>query len=440
MTCAVVAFLCAAAYASNSFLSAPTAGGIVTKPAALRQYSKDTNWFEIDANVQLELNLGKEATLPSLGPYKARLHAQKRACPNLGLWLRMEGEALDTIVMTENGDLWEGTFSFPIAGSYQIVAYWKGCENNDTVKKTEVIKVDITGESAQIIDGSSFLYPQSAWMSSKSFKDIPSSTPYVWHNPFVAPNEANIIKTANSAVSKEGATFSETGFYKFYKLSNYELVCWVGSSSAASSREVFLDEKRTLFPGQRSFKFHIYPATNFVHPAEGWQQSEEERFRKCKHILVSLDEPKTPLTQEEYADQVTSFLSHLLKAFPDETFPIWMFTVNESPMNPTNCFPPYFLPRTSDHPCNDVLKELFGKNKANFPERVHLLDNTAISLPHLGDNMEDVKAAVALRIFVLVGKKVAEWREAGQQGLIDGLHRGDNVEPNFELVAYVGWK
>lgn len=43
---------------------------------------------------------------------------------------------------------------------------------------------------------------------------------------------------------------------------------------------------------------------------------------------------------------------------------------------------------------------------------------------------------VALRIFVIVGKKVKEWRMDQQEGLIDGLHRGTNVEPNFQLVAY----
>jgi hypothetical protein len=113
-----------------------------------------------------------------------------------------------------------------------------------------------------------------------------------------------------------------------------------------------------------------------------------------------------------------------------------MFTVSESPISPTNCQPPFYLPRTSDHPCNDVLKDLFDRTKKLFPDRVQLLDNTPISLPQLGQNPEDVKAAIALRIFVLVGKKVKEWRESGQHGAIDGLHRGDVVEPNFELVPY----
>ncbi|KAL3903571.1 MAG: hypothetical protein SGILL_010395 [Bacillariaceae sp.] len=443
MAGAVASMLGAAAYASSSFLAAPAIENLAkSTTSSLRQSLKDANWFDIDANVQLELTIGKDASIHSLGPYKATLHTKKKDCPNPGFWLRMEGDALDTVMMVENDDHWEGTFSFPIAGSYQLIGYWKGCENQqEPPKKIQIMTVDVAGNTPVTIgDESSSLYPKSAWISSKKFKDIPDSTPYVWHNPLVETTAANLITTKNSAVSKEGATFSETGFHRFHKLSNYELVCWVGSASAATSREVFLEERRTLFSGQRPFKFHIYPATNFVHPAEDWEVSEQERFRKCKHILVSLDEVKTPLTQKEYAEQVATFLNHLVKAFPDETFPIWMFTVNESPMSPTNCLPPYFLPRTSDHPCNDVLKDLFAESKKTFPDRVHLLDNTAISLPQLGEHTEDVKAAIALRIFVLVGKKVAEWREAGQQGLIDGLHRGDKVEPNFDLVAYEGWK
>lgn len=68
------------------------------------------------------------------------------------------------------------------------------------------------------------------------------------------------------------------------------------------------------------------------------------------------------------------------------------------------------------------------------------MDNSAVSLPRLGEHLEDVKAVIALRIFALVGKTVQEWRESGQVGRIDGLHRGENIEPNFELVPYPDWQ
>ena len=43
-----------------------------------------------------------------------------------------------------------------------------------------------------------------------------------------------------------------------------------------------------------------------------------------------------PLSQQAYMDQLSNFIHHLLKAFPDETFPIWIFTSMESPAFPSN--------------------------------------------------------------------------------------------------------
>ena len=83
-------------------------------------------------------------------------------------------------------------------------------------------------------------------------------------------------------------------------------------------------------------------------------------------------------------------------------------------------------------------------SQQSFPDRVRLMDNSVISLPqfaavgnHSAD--KDVATAIALRIFAFVGKQVAEWRSKGQVGNIKGLRRGDNLEPNFELVAYTDW-
>ena len=96
-------------------------------------------------------------------------------------------------------------------------------------------------------------------------------------------------------------------------------------------------------------------------------------------------------------------------------------------------------PRSTDHPCNDVIKSLFRPGDERFPSMVHLMDNTDLVLPQLGQNRENVLANIAMRVFVAVGKGVSEWRAMGQIGLIDGLHRNDTVEPNFELVPYEGW-
>jgi hypothetical protein len=122
---------------------------------------------------------------------------------------------------------------------------------------------------------------------------------------------------------------------------------------------------------------------------------------------------------------------------PAGTFPIWLFTVNEPPMHASNCHS-QFLPRTTDHPCNDVLKHLFRSGANTFPEQVHLLDNTDLSRPLFDDKSKRdlLLANIALRVFVLVGKGVANWRAKGQRGMIDGMHRGGTVEPNFELLPY----
>lgn len=86
--------------------------------------------------------------------------------------------------------------------------------------------------------------------------------------------------------------------------------------------------------------------------------------------------------------------------------------------------------------CNDVIKDLFRTDA--FPERVHLFDNTDLSKPQFDQNGNDVLAAIALRVFVAVGKQVSDWRATSQKGMIDGLHRNSGVDPNFDLVPYEG--
>jgi hypothetical protein len=211
----------------------------------------------------------------------------------------------------------------------------------------------------------------------------------------------------------------------------------MGSRTMSDIRREFMEMREKLFPNQRPFKFHMYDIEHFVRPDRNWEDGVKARFRKCKHILVSLDEMEE-LSQMEYRSQVTVFIGHLLRLMDDETFPIWMFTVNAPQMAPRNCHSPT-LPRTTDHPCNDVLKDLFRDDAENFPNRVHLLDNTDISNPSFGENVPSVLATIAMRVYVFVGKGVADWRAVGQHGLIDGLHRNGTVEPNFELVPYEGW-
>ena len=450
--------------------------------------------FVIDEKRGIDLFVDLAKSLPESsfahGPHSATLLISTGVKPSTGcsssnikFWFQYEGDAMGTAILTTAEDNTDSTsnelsgeFSFPVSGSYQLVSYFAGCGDTGDGKVTRsVLKeglnvvVDNANEPVNSKPSNdpyltSNLYPKAAWIASHKVNSKIDKTvlPYVWHDPSVS--EPHMIKT-QTPVSKDGAVFEKSGFFQFSQLSNYELVCWVGSESAAASREAFLEERKKIAGNQRPFKFHFYNTSSFLRPVEAWPTSYQTRFRKCKHILVVMDEiqndPDTgkPLTQLQYADQATIFLHHIEKAFPDETFPIWMFTVSESPVFPTSCVSRYYLPRSSHHPCNDVLFDLFDSKKPKkFSNRVHLLDNTMISLPQSllqstanddssSDNAKRSKsvitATIALRIFVLVGKKVDEWRAAGQVGLINGLHRMKDgqkiVEPNFELIPYT-WR
>jgi hypothetical protein len=111
-------------------------------------------------------------------------------------------------------------------------------------------------------------------------------------------------------------------------------------------------------------------------------------------------------------------------------------------MRATNCHPPMIMPRTTDHPCNDVLKDLFIHNRLTsptLPSNVHFLDNTDVALPQFDENRADVIALIAYRIYVIVGKGVSDWRAVGQRGDIKGLYRNGTLENDPSYVPYEGW-
>jgi hypothetical protein len=212
----------------------------------------------------------------------------------------------------------------------------------------------------------------------------------------------------------------------------------MGNDSMSRIRGEFLAMRRALFSSQRPFKFQYYNISTFERPDREWALTVKQRVRKCKHILVSMDDLRESLSQDEYKLQVTTFLRHLTKVIDDDTFPIIMFTVNEPPMHASNCHTPS-MARSTDHPCNDVLKHLFRPESKLFPDRVRLLDNTDLSLPQFGENRQDIAAVIALRVYVLVGKQVADWRAMGQYAMMDRMHRNKTLEPTEVFVPYDGW-
>ncbi|KAL3945438.1 MAG: hypothetical protein SGBAC_000491 [Bacillariaceae sp.] len=378
-------------------------------------------------------------TILLLGEHEAKITFSK-PCERDSTWLRIIGDALQTVNLASDSSVMSliGRFTLPMEGDYAIQIFSAGCGEPTTPQIFNVTTFQVKGESTT---NSSMIvneYPVSAWMSSKHFPQVDRAIApeYIWHNPQVPPASANLLKAGSTILSREG-TIGEDEYYDFHKLSNYELVCFVGSDSASRLRESFLQFRPLLFANQRPFKFHIYPIHYFEKPDRDWEDGKKKGLRKCKHILVSVDELKQKVSQTEYTTQVTTFINHLLKVIPDETFPIWFFTVMESPAQPSNCLP-HNLPReTQDHPCNIALKHLFRNSP--FPSRVKLLDTTEITSPQLGYHPEDVAAAIALRVYVFVGKQVRLWRRQGQEGKKDGLVRGGKVEPNFELIPYTEW-
>jgi hypothetical protein len=142
--------------------------------------------------------------------------------------------------------------------------------------------------------------------------------------------------------------------------------------------------------------------------------------RKCKQTFVMVDELE--VSQAEFKTQVINFLRGIEKCMHDPTWSIWMFTVNSA--NPKACYSP--VNRTSHHPCNDALFEIFDSKV--LPSNVRLVDNTDISNPQMGENPKDVAATIAMRIAALIGSQVDTWRASGQYAAKKGLHRNGVLE------------
>ena len=376
----------------------------------------------------------------TLGPHNVTVSSTKPGCKNARIWMRIIGDALVDVPLTKDlSNSWVGSFTLPIEGDFQLESHWLGC-NNEGKEEVKMYPFKTSGKHGRT-EG---MFAMSAWISADKVKvaksdiEMKKST-YLWADvdkilegkemtPLEGPNKAMILK--------ESVATDKDEFYSFGQLSNYELVCWIGSKSAEDIWGAFRAIRPQIFGSQRPFKFHYYPATSFITPDPAWK--ERTSFRKCKHILVSLDEPDDTLSQQEYKNQMTTFIKHLLNAFNEKhTFPalIWILTNNGSPMSTKSCHTPQLFQRTT-HPCNDALEVMF--EEANFPDRVRLLDNTIISSPILGGNgnRDQMLAAIALRIYVLVGKQVKAWRQDGQIGTIDGLKKNDVITPNYDLVPY----
>lgn len=225
----------------------------------------------------LEMNRGERHV--TMGPHKARVAITKTACPKPRLWMRVEGEALLSIPLDpENDDTsrWSASFSFPVEGMYQLQARWYGCEEGTTeyTGLPEPISFQVkNGDSeGQLQTSRSYssampeLFPPGFWASTKKFINRESiNSPFVWFSedkkgalPSATPKLQSETTLGKSTVAEEGNPISKKGFEA---LSNYELLCWVGSTSAALTRDAFMSLRPQINAQQRPFKFHFYVST-----------------------------------------------------------------------------------------------------------------------------------------------------------------------------------
>ncbi|KAL7563423.1 hypothetical protein ACA910_016519 [Epithemia clementina (nom. ined.)] len=371
----------------------------------------------------------------------------RQKCPYPKFYARFVGGSLVYLYLVENTvtGIWSGNYSFPVPGWYTLETLFYGCQKESIIGssgqsgplETIRIKVVETPEGCRGTSSSEPLFPSSCWLRRNRSGSVSASN-LLWVDP--ARADQSRVTTSDGAVVTESVATKEHGFYQFRSLSNYELLCFLGNQTMQEIRREFLEIRPQIFGPQRPFKFHMYNMAGFFHrPDRYWSVGDKQRIRKCKHILVNMEELEDSLSQQEYRNQLVIFVGHLLKLMNDTTFPIRLFTWMQPPNQATNCHHP-FLNRTTDHPCNDVLKGLFPPNPPIFPPRVQLLDNTDITLPLLHEGRSfQAFANVALRVYAVAGHQVSKWRTAGQHGAIDGLHRNGKVEPNFDIVAYEGW-
>ena len=428
----------------------------------------------------------------STGLQTAHVFFNDENCPDPHFGVRLKGTkvALVPILLAQSSSKakqWTGSFLLPIEGTYQVDAQWDGCgsEEDGSVKTTKAEKLSIVVKNKPVefnVVGSTFFPPTSfvrslehnppsigegatfsdgVWVSTQGMSyeygnqkvDIAQYTDYLWVDPtrrkITDPDDLMILEEEDThihtIISKSGTLSAEHKTYIFNHVGNYELVCFFGSQSARFLYDRFMKQLKSqmVVNGVRPFKFHFYNVRNLIHPDDGWykggKQDLRKTCRKCKHIILSVDElDNGPLSQAEFQQQYSTFVKHLQKLMDDPTFPIWLLTNNEPISVSTNCHAPYVLPRTTDHPCNDVIRGLMRHGV--FESRVNLMDNADLTLPLFDDleskHRDQIFANIALRIFVLVGKGVQDWRDRGQQAWADGLHRNGKVEPNFELIPY----
>lgn len=427
--------------------------GIALMRIALKPYYSAPNYPIMPSNaVRLEekvglsvewkkINKGKNITM---GPHQVSLTIAK-PCKEPRFAMRLVGdEALYSVPIVQIDKYrWAGSFEVPFPGNYLVEPRWYGCRRssskvNPKNYKGESSKIVVTGKRENkrkpLTPSHTSIHPapEGFWAAPTLYGDMENQRLWITRQmgleqPHFIVSETN--SCGQSTVAKEATPIPR----EFGDISNYELQCWVGSRSADLIWESFRSLRPSIAKHQKPFKFHYYAMDNFVQPDRDWDDELRLKFRKCKTIFISMDELRDPISQHDYKQQVATFLGHMVKMFDDDTFPIWMLTVNLPPVSSAPmCTSPAL--RTQHHPCNDALFDLFAAKP--FPDRVRLLDNTDLTDPLLDEGLQDAVAVIAMRIFGITGEQVKAWRKANQKGKKEGLERNGILEPNTDFEVY----
>ena len=398
-----------------------------------------------DVRVLFVLKKTSEKDAYTLGPHVSKVTILKSDCRHPRILLRLKGEALVFIPLEQSGATWSADFYLPVAGQYKVDARWYGCDNFNQNAPTAYTSLSVP-LSFSVVDSSSEsppllvesrtplkIFPIGFWQSKQtlitSTRDSIKSD-YVWISMDKRNASISTFYNASSALGQaslvmEGYPVSSSGLLA---LTNYEVVCWVGSQTSELSRETFLSLRGQLAPRQRPFKFHYNKIDDLGNPEVS--MNDRRMSRKCKQTWVMMDELE--VSQAEFKKQVLHFLKEIESCMHDPTWSIWMFTVN-SVNNPRACHSPATR-TTSHHPCNDALFEIFDSNV--LPANVRLVDNTDISNAQMGENPKDVAATIAMRIAALIGQQVDTWRAAGQHARRAGLDRNGVIEEDEALDCH----
>jgi hypothetical protein len=380
--------------------------------------------------LSLEMDRTKHTSFVTHGPHKARLAIAKTSCVRPRVWMRMVGTALVSVPLEpENNDKnrWSASFSFPLDGSYRLEVRWYGCNPELTEYSSPDNSISFLvrgknskGSSQESRSSLTEIFPSGFWASKAIFKatqDVLSD--YVW----VSNNQKHLLSTAIPKLKSETALGissllqdeSSRANSGFRDLSQQEIVCWVGSTSASLIRASFLSLRNQIDKSKRQLKFPYIPFDDFDNAESGWEDFQKN-LEKCKIVIVSIDEIVDDISQADYKKQVEGILYQISKSMDDDSYPVWLMTVNSPPMSSTSskmCHSPSRF--THNHPCNDAIFELFDKSRRNgFPSQIKLMDNTDLRDPQFGANLKDLYAVISMRVFSLISAEVKGWRRRNQ--------------------------